>query len=233
MSAWKEISAGQQFNGIQVFERPDAKGGAYSVVFQNREPWPQSHHLIYGIVSLALGAGTFAGFALLPAELISIPVALLWAFIIGVPAAGFYLQRPRKVTRTIVLDRAANRFRVLRNNKPTYERPLGMFNLSVDDHPDLEVERNERREKQQKGPGPLEKQHCLIGWFGPEGAQRVELVYRVEWPKRYSLQEVAGAVNWMIKHVTDSAKAATPAPAAEREAEGEPAARRGMNPPLD
>jgi hypothetical protein len=229
MSGWKTISNGEHFPGITIKENTDS--GGYRMEFLNLEPRTKFHIRVFMVILLALAAVAYIGFAYFQNTRIG-PVAVL-ASIIWAIGGGIVLDRPWKTTRTIDLDIGAQRFRVWRNQEITCERPIEDFkNLSIDDHPDLELEREERRRKRLEGPGRLEKQHCLTGWFGPEATHRVELIYRMEWPKRYSLQDVTGAVNWVLKRM---AAAASPTSPSERRSEpkAEPALRSGINPPLD
>ena len=73
-----------------------------------------------------------------------------------------------------------------------------MQNLTVENHPEAEFERADRMEKGEKTLKEAEKQHCLIGWFGPGGAEQVVLITRAEWPNLNSLFEVRQAVLWAI-----------------------------------
>jgi hypothetical protein len=224
---WKDLS--KEFPGISIGQNTETHD--FRVVFDNLEPHTRRHYYIFMAVLAALVALMILGFGYLPDSWGRVGVAALWAGIIWSLGGAFVLERPWKTRRGIQLDMQARKFRVWRNGKVTCERPIESFkNLSVDDHPDLDLERQERHRKRREGPGPIEKQHCLIGWFGPEGTQRVDLIDRFEWPKRYSLQDVAGAVNFVIKHMADQVEAARPV---QREAEGEPARRTGINPPLD
>ena len=55
-----------------------------------------------------------------------------------------------------------------------------MSNLTVEPHPMAERERHEKRGQL----GPFQKQHCLFGWFGIAGAEKVMLLARWEWPSQ-------------------------------------------------
>ncbi|MDV6225637.1 hypothetical protein R2G56_05000 [Nitratireductor aquimarinus] len=228
MSDWKIISSGEHFPGIRILEDPDT--GGYRIEFTNLEPRTKHHNRIFMAVLFALFALCLFAFIYLPRDWNGVGVAALWGSIIWGIGGAIMLDRPWKTIRIIDLDVSAQQFRVWRNGKITCERPIASFkNLSVDDHPDTALERQERRARKSEGPGPLEKQHCLFGWFGPEGTQQIDLIYRMEWPKRYSLREVAGAVNWVVKRMADKNKAA---PAAKQKPEA-PARAPTINPPLD
>jgi len=78
---------------------------------------------------------------------------------------------------------------------------LQLKHVTVDRHPDTELERYERQEKRRKGPGIKEQTHCLFGWFGRGGAEQIILVSRLEWPCRNSLREVREAIEWVCTEV--------------------------------
>jgi hypothetical protein len=77
-----------------------------------------------------------------------------------------------------------------------------------------------------------QKQHCLFGWFGIGGAQKICLVCKVEWPNKNSLTEAQAAIMWARERAQNDFKTRQTG-----EAAGPAAGRRteegGMKPPLD
>ncbi len=115
------------------------------------------------------------------------------------------LKHPWKMKRAIELDFGADQLRVFKGQKLKISRQLSrMANLTVEDHPDAEHARITRQEHGKKSPKDVEKQHCLIGWFGAGGAEQVMLLARAEWPCRNSLFEVRQAILWAIEQARDN-----------------------------
>src|SRR5690606_18921841 len=135
--------------------------------------------------------------------------------------------RPGQVERTIELDIGNDRLRVLRGSRIDIERPRSRLdNVTVQPHPDAEFARVSRLEKGRQTLMDVEKQHCLIGWFGAGGGKRLVLLCRVEWPNRNSLFEVRQAMLWAMAQAEGRQA---------QEPKREPVRRVGsaLNPPLD
>jgi hypothetical protein len=222
------ISTPEAFSRVAVYERSAPAGPVLTVAFINREPRPEWQIAIGALAAAAVLAWFVAGIAYVPPER-SLQLILL-PCVLGTAAILVWIGRPYRPRILIELDYGRLRFRVRKDGRTTFERPLTTFyNLTVEDHPGLQDERERRAERRQKGAGQIEKQHALVGWFGADGAERAELVYRLEWPKRYSLQEVAGAVNWARKRAPGAPAGA----AAPRPGPAIPRRRGSIKPPLD
>lgn len=72
-----------------------------------------------------------------------------------------------------------------------------------------------------------EKSHCLFGMFGIDGAERVVLITRAEWPNYNSLSEVRLAVLWAKKLALGLDRVVDSTPDISETVD------RGMKPPLD
>jgi len=213
------ISSAQDFPNVAVYFRP---GPVYRIAFKNLE-------FAQGAEKAALGIGALIAIVTL------VPMAAAygiyahhfgvpWYYGAGVVVGGFLLflsllGRPSQKDRAIELDKGKDRLRVLHNGKPVFERPLSSLqNLTIEPHPEAEYRRQLRIERGEKQMSQQERQHCLFGWFGTFGAEKVMLVSRAEWPSNNSLFEVRQAVMW-AKEQADSKQIGQP--------------ERALNPPLD
>lgn len=195
----------------------------FNIVFRNRE--------IRGIAS-----GLFWFSATIPAlfGMMAIGPGLSEAFGIGIGwsvLAGFAAipvlfgigLSPQRTNGAIELDFAGDQLRVLRNGRTKVTRQLTrLTNLTIEPHPQAMVEHQRRGGK----IGPFQKTHCLFGFFGAGGAEKVLLVCRWEFPSHESLLEVLKAVQWVVEKVNSGF--------GPPEETGEPMQRRGgIKPPLD
>jgi hypothetical protein len=165
----------------------------FTVVFKNREAQVSKRLGVVMIGSLvlilALGGVGFATGS--PYAAYSGILALAWMLWVWLRT----MVIPIRSKWEIVIDYASDRFYGLRDGRREFDQRLSALNkLSVDDHPDMHIEREQRANEKKSGVGKMEKQHVLVGWFGPQGASRLDLVARYEWPKRYTLQEVQAAI---------------------------------------
>jgi hypothetical protein len=228
----QRISTSEEFPHVAIYEAP---GPVYTLSFRNRE-WPSDWAMLPR--PLAWTAILFAGIwgmADLPRVLGDwgipwyVPVGLMLLMMIGATAWLFDVPFVR---REIVFDIPGDRIRIYRGRRRTLDRKLSMLkNITIADHPDTELERARRGPG--KGPGPLEKQHCLMGWFGAgdTGVNQVILLTRYEFPKIHSLFEVGQAMNWALKRYTSAA----PSPGMQfvPADDEQPAKGQGLKPPLD
>jgi hypothetical protein len=215
------ISSSSDFRNVDVFEQIGPNGKSHRLAFVNRE-WIESYIPGTGMFgNVVLAAGLFVTvFIVLPLAFYYVVLWIIdhhfpgWLVLIALlacVAAGLYLvsfvRNPRDVRREIILDYGADRLRLLANGRPAGTMPLmSMTSLTIEPHPMMEAERLKRLEKKQSRPSVAEKTHCLFGYFGPGGANKVRLVSRFEWPSRDSLREVRAAILWAI----DQAGKATP-----------------------
>lgn len=196
--AENQISSDHDFPSVKVYMDMNEQGAGpiISITFENLEfeQWKISLQALatLGLMVLfipACVAGVQAG-----------PGGLLLPIIVG--AAFIWSWRKTMgafpVNRTIALDFGRDEMRVLKNGKAEQQLPLRWSNLTVEDHPEAEYKRNVRLERGKKELTNEEKSHCLVGWFGPGGANRVMLLCRAEWPDRKSLFEVKAAMEWVM-----------------------------------
>ncbi|MFW6027472.1 MAG: hypothetical protein ACOC91_01560, partial [bacterium] len=105
----------------------------------------------------------------------------------------------------------------------------GLANLTVEPHPETEAARIKRQEKGKKHPSVEEQQHCLFGFFGAKGAEKLLLLNRMEWPVQNSLYEVRQAIIW----VQVQGASGSSAPPDDDPRQGVLAEDASLNPPLD
>lgn len=248
------ISSSRDFPNLQVFARDaHTENPVISIVFKNTE-WPIfSERMVGNFIFVASigwlivyfvyvapglsGDDASSGYALIGA----IGLALVM-MVYGAMRSG----RQRTVMRVIVLDWQRGQLRVLRNGRLTFSHELNLQDRTIEPHPETEAE----LKKLKGGVGPKQRQHCLFGWFGAAGANKMCLLCRYEWPNQQSLLEVLKAIDWAAEKAADMRDAArgskpfrgrmVPAagPAADQEKEAvkaapRPAGRGSMKPPLD
>lgn len=222
------ISTTGDFPNVAVYERPGPQGQIASVVFANPEydeTW-RANASAFGVLMVMLA---FVAGALLLPDRVSGEVYVGW-WIVGIAVFLVVLNKakmPWRIPRTVELDFGADAIRVLRDGRREMERPLSrLANLTVEDHPEAAMERQARQEKGDRKPTRKEQQHCLFGWFGAGGAERVMLLSRAEWPDQRSLFEVRQAILWAIER-SGSREKAEAAPQVQSSRNG------GLAPPLD
>jgi hypothetical protein len=226
----RRISTSADFPRAVVYENAGPGGGVYTVAFDNAEfsGGREMLSMIAGILVLLASAafsGTLGDIALwlgLPAFAGSVATA----------AYGVYLMVrvfwPWTIRRAIELDFARDELRVLKGARTVLTRPLSrLANLTVEDHPDAELARQQRQQNGQKAMKNSEKTHCLIGWFGVGGAEQVMLLTRAEYPSRHSLFEVQQAVRWVMDRASSGAASAPHTDGAKRRTD------ETIKPPLD
>lgn len=201
----ERISTPADFRTVVVHRDDRPTGAVYTLTFPNQEfgGWRQDVTAIAAILAMIvlipatilLGLGVVKiGIPWYVAPLLTIP-GFAWLFI--------RTSLPWRHTRTIELDFGQDVLRVWRNEKVAIERQLSrLANVTVEDHPDAAFERQARIERGDKFLQDEEKMHCLVGWFGAEGAEQVILVTRAEWPDRRSLFEVRQAIIWTMKQAS-------------------------------
>lgn len=234
------ISTPSDFPHVAVYESIGAKERVYTVAFDNLEYIKSRQYLLAFAACAVLWFGGlfYLGDVADLAGALGLPALAGPA---GVYVLMFYLlfrsSRPWKIRRAVELDFGHDRFTVLKGVKPVLRRQLTrMADLTVEDHPEAEIERRKREMSGAKGKSlplhPKEEQHCLIGWFGARGAEQVVLLCRAEWPSRHSLLEVREAILWAIE------QAMARQPAGQSVPEAAPKRRTqtqggGLKPPLD
>jgi hypothetical protein len=222
----KLISTAADFPNVRVFE--DA-GPVYRLAFKNLEQRSLGNQMCWmlgaplamvaffawvvapameidGYREIAGGGGLLFGGFILP--------AIIWRIGLG----------PMRTRCVIEVDYKADRLRVFRNGRVVVSRQESRLrNTTIASHPMAEWERHKKQGK----VGPFQKQHCLFGWFGAEGAEKVMLVSRWEWPPQNSLFEVRQAIRWVRKRGRDAESAGGENKRTGRAKPG------GMRPPRD
>lgn len=226
------ISTASDFPNLEVVLRVANEKPVLSVAFRN----PEFSSWRYGLaLMLALPGWPMILGITLP---VLIPAARDAGIHWTVPVAGVlavigllvvWLMPPARVRRAIELDYGRDEFRVLRSGRTVLSRRLSrLASLTVEPHPQAEIEHRKRGGKL----GPFQKQHCLFGFFGAAGAEKVLLLKRWEWPNQDSLYEVRQAVVW-AKSIGDAGPEGLGfAPASDTPA-AVPAGGRSIKPPLD
>lgn len=222
------VGTEQDFPNLTIWREAGGIGPIYRIAFDNLEYGGARRLIRFAatallalLIPLAIWSGVLAQRAGLHWL---IGIALCFALVSFASHIG---SRPGKIERTIELDFGNDRLRVLRGSRVEVERPRQRLkDLTVQAHPEAEFARASRLEKSIQTLKDVEKQHCLIGWFGVGGGEQLVLLCRAEWPNRNSLFEVRQAMLWAI------------AQGEGREvhvAEREPVRRAGsaLNPPLD
>jgi hypothetical protein len=223
------ISTKADFPHVEVYMRPGDGGPVMTLCFPNPE---YSFSRYFFAVMLALPGWPLILLIALP---VLIPAArqagIHWAvptitLLAIIAILVMWLMAPARKRRSIVLDTGRDRL-IAWNANGTVERQLSTLkNLTTEPHPRGEWERHKKHGEL----GPFQKQHCLFGWFGARGAEKVELMTRYEWPVQNSLYEVLQAVAWAIER-SGAGRAegpkATPESGARREA------GHSIRPPLD
>ncbi|MDP2619203.1 MAG: hypothetical protein Q8P46_03355 [Hyphomicrobiales bacterium] len=192
---------------MAVFEQTRATGPLFRIVFRNHEfvdrllpeaGWLANApaNLIFAVLFVGFPFFLFAGIGV--GDEIGIPWGISAAAILGAYAWGFMkFKSLRTLNRIIELEPGADRLRVLMGGTVSVERQLSrLASLTVEPHPEVEVHRMRRQERKQTRLTDAEKTHCLFGWFGVAGAEKVLLLSRAEWPNRDSLFEVRQAIEW-------------------------------------
>lgn len=233
MAETQIISDRNDFPHVQVLRTDTTSGPILRIGFKNREPRPAGPGILVvllSVVPLAVIIWMLAN----PPDISGDAKGYLLLVMIGAELLLFVcgtilLIVPQNTRRLIELDFPADTFRVKRKDKTTVERPLKrLHGLAVEPHPDAEYKRHKRMNQGDRALSKEEKMHCLVGYFGYEGAERVDLVSRLEWPNRNSLIEVQRAIFF----ANDKAGGA---PVKEEEViHGEDGmSMRGIKPPLD
>lgn len=202
----------------------DDRPNVARIAFKNPEMPTRWESFSGTIVSLAGIAGLFVGAdtpGAGPVIICICLVAIVWGF--------RRCTHGRKMRRVIEIDFGKDEFRVLRNGSTTVKRQLQrLTNLTIERHPEAELEYRKLNGRL----GPKQKQHCLFGFFGAMGAEKVLLVSRYEYPSQDSLYQVSQAILWAIKE-TASRPASAPAKAPERPEPQAVPQPVGIKPPLD
>jgi hypothetical protein len=204
----KMISTGL-FPNVSVWEFERDIGPMWMVEFSNREfGLGRLNWLVIGgaWVAVTLWAVLAGGVGML------IPMGGIASVLVLVLCAPHWTNW---VERSIQLDPVNNTFKVVEwlGNKKSKIKitrdlrgPAGWHGFEIKEHPDAEADRQDRalQDPQIKRGGRLtraEKSHCLYGYFGARGADRVILVTRAEWPNRHSLTEVQEALLWTMEQI--------------------------------
>ncbi|MDP2619204.1 MAG: hypothetical protein Q8P46_03360 [Hyphomicrobiales bacterium] len=222
----QRISTQTDFSRVAVYRRDGPSGPVMSVAFSQKEFVTDAGTtvLIVGGAFLLMGASVLA---------VNVGAALPQGWLVlGILAAwvAFFatFKQPWTISRTIELDFGADRLAVFRNGKIDGQQQLSrLANLTVEDHPDAELARLNRQMKGEKSPRVAEKQHCLVGWFGAGGGEKVVLITRAEFPSRNSLFEVRQAMLWAMEKGAGATTGGTGAPTVKPQTGG------GIKPPLD
>ena len=233
----KLINSPEDFPRVAIYERAGAGGPIYRVTFYNKEFVRGWSAVPRGLFGLAAGLAFVPVMAFLTVTAENMGVSWVSGAAAGLLLYGILfanLWRPAKSLRVIELDKGADKLRVLRSGRLELERQLSrMANLTVDAHPEAEYKRAVRLEKGNQTLSDEEKSHCLIGWFGAGGAEKVVLITRAEWPCHHSLFEVRQAVLWARERAGRKGERDSPyKPAGGGEREKHEGGG-GMNPPLD
>jgi hypothetical protein len=174
------ISTADDFENVAIYGRAEKKGPVYSIVFENIEIVKFNSFLVFlAITSLLLliGVSLIYGVEIsksLGVDVHPFPFVLFFVFVIL-----FAFKQPSKVDRAIEFDTAAEMMRIKKNGHVEIERPYGnMESMSLEEHPDVEKQRQYRINAGKNKPNLLEKQFCVVGWFGIRGAKMVVLITR-------------------------------------------------------
>ena len=190
----RSVSSASDFPNLAVYRRDEPQGPVYSIVFEHFE-YPEGwKSTLRGLGFLVVLFGFFFGGVFYLNDLVGPIWALIW--LMTVTAYFFWARVPWTTARRIEVDTGSDRIRVMKKDLVELERQLSGMSLTVEDHPDAEYKRQSRQERGVKRLSYEEKQHCLVGWFGARGAERVILLSRAEWPCRRSLLEVREAIFW-------------------------------------
>ena len=149
MNKGRMISSSAEFPHVSVYERDGARGKIYTIAFNN----PESFTNWEGFFVVLAGAAAYFGLALL-ANIYSLWLGIAVIFL-GIPALEIWTREtgpPRKMKkRKIELDYGHDKFRVFINNKLKLERLLSQLKqITVDRHPDTDIERVNRQERKKK-----------------------------------------------------------------------------------
>lgn len=225
----KLITTPQDFPNVKVYQRIERGLPVFTIAFRNREVrymegfsgfltfifvWIPAFAVIVGWFWAALLA-----LAVFASPETNVPFVLdgllfrsesfewfVWWPVLSVAVAPFITRYTLPYRRLrIVLDPVRDELRVMHGRRVRVRRPLRLVSTSVEEHVAGVIDRFNRQMSgdKKKGPGMFEKQHCLIGWFGLGGGERVELVSRFEWPNRMSLMEVQQALNWVANRALE------------------------------
>lgn len=203
------ISSKADFPRVKIYREDGAGGPVYTIAFRNREERARGPKAL--ILITALVGGVMA-LAVMPI----ISIACVVIFIV--------MAQPANERREIALDFGKGELRVYRSGALEIRKQLALANLTIERHPEAEQEWHDSGGKL----GIKQKQHCLVGWFGAAGADRADLVCRVEWPRKDSLLEVRQAILWAMQQAQQEAGAVPGHDEYERQT-----ARTTMAPPLD
>ncbi len=227
---WQRISNNEEFPHVAIFEAP---GPVYTLSFLNREPvgavWLILAMPAWTAIFILALWGMIDGSAALAQWGVPRYMTALVIAAVGI-GAGAWMLHPPMVPWEIVMDIPADRILIYRRRRRKLDRKLSMLkNITIADHPDTELERARRGPG--KGPGPLEKQHCLMGWFGAgdTGVNQEILLTRYEFPKIHSLFEVGQAMIWARKRYMSAA----PSPSMQFVPVGDDEPPTSIKPPLD
>lgn len=233
------ISSREDFPSVAVYQRDEPAGRVYRIAFVQRE-FAEKGTARGAWRALAVMAAVFASMA---GCTISFQAgeSFGWGWgwtgigltVIGFVAVWEWAFGASKVERAIELDLGNDKLRGLRNNRIEVERALSrMANLTVENHPNAEYKRTVRQQKRQEGLSEEEKTHCLFGWFGVGGAERVVLLCRAEWPCQYTLSEVREAIYWALEQAAAGRLAEESMPDTTPVRRAQPHGG-GLKPPLD
>jgi hypothetical protein len=239
MSDGKEewLTTAQDFNHVTVYERRGGDVPVYIVRFQN---WEIPKGFLVGLywvlaflVLLAAGILGGAWMAEIGHEIGIGWIIPLVIWIVIIVLAFKKLSVPWNYQRAIEIDQAGDALRIYRDNKLLEQHQLSrLANLTVEPHPEAEAARENRILNNGKRLRWEERQHCLFGWFGIGGAQKICLVCKVEWPNKNSLAEAQAAIMWARDKARED-KNKLEAGAAGRPSAGRKTGRKGMRPPLE
>lgn len=197
MTEWRQISTPDDFPLVRVSVR---EGPEFAIEFPNKsfDGWKARALWLFSLVAIA---GFFPAAIWSAFKLDDLGFNPLWGLLacFGLLIFSFSrLQYPWRSQGRIELDYGRDELRVLKNGRRKVRRKLSnLHNMTLELHPRADEARLKRMMQGEKSMSTFEKTHALTAWFGVSGAERVDLVYRAEWPPMQSLGEVLRAVRWV------------------------------------
>jgi hypothetical protein len=227
--SWRAITGKEDFRNLTVFRW--ANTPVYKIDFTHRERLKRKWHLIFMVVTWGLAILLYALDLMIGPLGYLIPLAMISGFVVLIVES----KQTGWVQRSIIVDAVKGKLSIWRNGKKEIERPISAnMHLTVDDHPEAEIHRQERMEKKRGQKLSIQEQsHVLTGWFGARGSERVILMSQVEWPCAYSLQEVQQAIIWALERAASDMTAESTHAQEGAPPSGGMSPAQTINPPLD
>lgn len=176
----ERISNAADFPGLVVYREAGPAGPVYSVEFSHKEQPGQFGAAVFAFPALyCLGAALWYGDPRWAGGWLVAVVLMLLAWM------------PRRVERAIELDFSKDEFRVKKGAKITLRKPLSRRRIEMRVEPHKWIM---SRDSGLRYTGA--RMHCLVGYFGVAGTDRVPLFCRKEREIVRGLREVAEAVMW-------------------------------------